>query len=134
VNSADWVPEVPISIQTVNDFNITNPFVNAKAMIKKQKFPKNIYLRSVYNKLNKPTKRAQRNYEKYLGEKTSKIIQKDLKGFIPPHYFKSTNYVRTGTTIVLFADEDYYKKFPNSKEKVFTHHALKAYLYLLNKM
>jgi len=133
VNSADWVPETPISIQTLNDFNTTNPFVNAKIEIKKLKFPKNIVLKRVYNKLDKPTKRAQKNYEEYLGRKTSKIIMKDLKGFVPPKYFNSNNYVRTGTTIVLFADDDYYKIFPNSTKNVFIHHLIKPYLYLLDK-
>jgi len=135
VNSADWMPETPISIQTLNDFNTTNPFVNAKEKIKELKFPKNIVMKSLYNKLDKPTKKAQRNYEKYLGEKTSKIIMKNLTDFIPPsEYFKSNNYVRTGTTIVLFADEDYFKIFPDNKEKIFVHHAIEPYLYLLEKL
>jgi len=41
VNSADWVPETPISIQTLADFNETNLFKSAKNEIKKLKFPKN---------------------------------------------------------------------------------------------
>ena len=49
VNAADWVPEVPMSIQTLKDFNNVNPFTNAKEMIKKQKFPKNLVLKYVYN-------------------------------------------------------------------------------------
>jgi len=134
INSADWVPETPISIQTLNDFNTTNPFVNAKEQIKNLKFPKNIVIKSLYKKLDKPTKKAQRNYEKYLGEKASKIIMKNLNGFIPPsEYFESNNYVRTGTTIVLYADDDYFRIFPDSKEKIFIHHGFEPYLYLLKK-
>lgn len=44
VNTADWVPESPLSIQTVNDFNKTNPFVNAKSTMKKQPLPKRIVM------------------------------------------------------------------------------------------
>ncbi len=104
VNSADWVPEVPFSIQTVNDFNPTNPFVNVDDVIKAQKFPKNIALRHLYNKLDKPTRRAQKNYQKYLGKMTSTLVQKSLPEYQSPEYYRSNHYVRTGNTIVLMAD------------------------------
>ncbi len=134
VNSVDWVPETPISIQTLNDINRSNPFTNAKSKIKKLKFPKNIVLNSLYNKLDKPTKKAQKSYEKYLGKKTSKFIVKNLQGFIPPNeYFHSNNYVRTGTTIVLIPDEEYFKKFPIDTDNMLIHHNFEAYLYLLGK-
>jgi hypothetical protein len=133
VNTADWVPETPISIQTLNDFNRTNLFKNTKSEIKKLKFPKNIILKSVYNKLDKPTKNAQQRYEKYLGEMTSKYIVKRLKGFTPPEYFKSNNYVRTGNTIVLFADGEYFEIYPEESNDVSTHHNFKPYLFLLEK-
>ncbi len=57
VNSADWVPDVPFTVQTVDDFTAVNPFTNAKTMIKKQKFPKNLVLKHIYNQLSKPSKK-----------------------------------------------------------------------------
>ncbi|RYE17319.1 MAG: lipase family protein, partial [Sphingobacteriales bacterium] len=36
LNSADWVPETPMSLQTLGDYNTVNPFVNASAMLSKQ--------------------------------------------------------------------------------------------------
>ena len=134
VNSADWVPETPMSIQTLHDFNKTNPFTNAKQFIKKQKFFQRIVFRHVFNKLDKPTRKAQRNYEKFLGKMVAKIVRKNLKDFIPPVYYSSNNYVRTGTTIVLLADDDYYKKFPDDPKNIFVHHLHKPYLYLLDKL
>ena len=134
VNSADWVPETPISIQTLNDFNETNLFVIAKSQIKKLKFPKNLILKRIYNKLDKPTKKAQRRYEKYLGEMTSKIIRKKLPEFSPPEYVNSSNYVRTGKTILLYAGEKYFEKFPNKSQNIMTHHNFNAYLFLLNDL
>lgn len=133
VNAADWVPETPVSTQTTNDFNATNPFEQAKAAFKKNKFPKNIVLKHLYNKLDKPSKKAEHNYEKYLGEVLSKTIKKNLPGYQPPAYYHSTYYVRTGTTIVLMPDSDYFKKYPNQSDSVFTHHYHDAYLYLLTK-
>ena len=133
VNSADWVPETPISIQTLNDFNSTNLFKNTRNEIKKLKFPKNIILKRIYNELDKPTKKAQKKYEKYLGEMTSRIIRKKLPDFIPPEYCQSNNYVRTGRTVVLFADDDYYTVFPKYSSDISIHHNFDAYLFLLEK-
>jgi hypothetical protein len=130
VNTADWVPETMISVQTVNDFNTTNPFVNIKPIIKKQKFPKNIFVKYAYNRMYKPTMRAQKNYRKYLGNMVSKYIKQHIKGFQPPEYYHSINYQRAGTTIVLKANEDYYQQFPDDREKIFIHHLHPPYLYL----
>ena len=134
VNSADWVPEVPLSVQTVNDFNPTNPFSGAPTMIKKQKLLKRIALNYVYKSLSKPSLKAQKNYQKYLGKLASDAVKKNLKGYVPPAYYNSNNYVRTGTTIVLLADSAYFQKYPDSKEKIFTHHFHPPYLYLAEKL
>lgn len=134
VNQADWVPEVPLSVQTVHDFNQTNPFTNAKALLKKQPFPKDLLLRYAYNRLDKPSRRAQRNYQKYLGKMASKMVKKNLPGFQSPEYFASSNYVRTGNTIVLPTDEAYYQLFPNSQTNIFIHHLHPPYLYLAEKL
>lgn len=134
VNSADWVPEVPFAVQTLNDFNVTNPFVNAKGIIRKQKWPNRVVLRYVYNSLSRPALKAQKNYQKYLGRLASNTVRKNLNGYVAPAYYKSNNYVRTGSTIVLLADSAYLKQYPDSKEKIFTHHLHQPYLYLINKL
>lgn len=134
VNSADWVPEVPFSIQTINDVNTTNPFKGAPALIKKQKLPQRIVLKYIYNSLSKPALKAQKNYQKYLGRLASKTVKKNLNGYIAPDYYNSNDYVRTGTTIVLKADSEYFKKYPDSEEKIFTHHFHPPYLYLAEKL
>ncbi len=133
VNSADWVPETPISIQTLNDFNETNLFAETKIQMKKLKFPKNIILKKIYNRLSKPTEKAQKRYEKYLGDMTSKLIRKKLPDFTPPRYVNSNNYVRTGRTVVLYADEEYFKKFPEKSHDIGMHHNFNAYLFLLDR-
>jgi hypothetical protein len=133
VNSADWVPETPFSIQTIRDFNNTNPFKNARKMLKKQKFPKNLVLTHVYNRMDKVTDKARRKYEKYLGRYVYKMTGKYVTGFKAPEYFNSMNYVRTGVTVILHASDEYYKQFADSDTNVFIHHLHKPYLYLLNQ-
>lgn len=134
VNSADWVPETPMSIQTSNNYNITNPFVGARDMIKKMGFPKNLVLKWTYNSMDGITKKAARRYCKNLGTRVGKILTKSLPGFEPPQYLEMLDYVRTGNSIVLTADDEYYKLYPDSKTNVFAHHFHKPYLYLLNKL
>lgn len=134
INSADWVPETPISIQTSRDFNTTNPFTNAKKAIKKTPFPQRLALKHVYKSLDKPTRKAQKKYERYLGKMVSALIKKNLPTFSPPEYFHSNNYVRTGHTIVLKTNEAYYKAYPDGTENVFIHHFHQPYLMLLEDL
>jgi len=134
VNSADWVPEAMFTIQTVDDFNNTNPFVNAKKVFDKQSFPKNLVLKHFYNQLDKPTRNAEYRFQQCLGNFLEKYVKKFLPGFIPPQYYNSMDYVRVGNTIVLLADEDYYKLFPDSQTNAFAHHLQPNYLYLAERL
>jgi len=134
VNAADWVPEVPFSVQTVNDYNNINPFKNAKAVIKKQGFPKNLVLKRVYKNMTKPSLKAQCRYQKYLGKMLSKEVKKTLPEFKPPKYFDSNHYVRTGTMIVLMPDVAYFQQYPETDEtKIFIHHLPGPYHFLMEK-
>ncbi|HET6227403.1 MAG TPA: lipase family protein [Bacteroidia bacterium] len=134
VNTSDWVPEVPFSIQTVNDFTEVNPFTQVKPMIKKQKFPARIALKHVYKKLSKPAFKAQKSYQKYLGDMVVKSVKKNLLEFKAPTYYESNNYVRIGTTIVLYADEEYKKLYPTKPEQIWLNHGIERYLYLTEKL
>jgi len=134
VNTADWVPEVPLSIQTLDDFNATNPFLHIDELIKSQKLPARIVARHIYKKLDKPTRKAQKNYQKYLGELTEAMVKKKIDGLEVPEYVPTNNYVRTGTTIVLQPDADYWAEFPEDHKKIFNHHHHKPYLFLAERM
>lgn len=133
VNTADWVPEVPFSVQTTDDFTEINPFYGAKKLIKAQKFPANIALKHVYKQMSKPSMKARKNYQKYLGSMVSKMVKKQFPDMKIPVYYNSNYYVRTGNTIVLYADEEYYKLFPPDPEKIWANHLPKPYLYLTEK-
>ena len=131
VSTADWVPEVPFGVQTVYDFSTVNPFSGAKKIIKKQKGPKKLILKHVYKQLSKHPLKAQKKYEKFLGRYLYKGIKKELPDFEEPIYTPTNDYVRTGHTIVLQADEAYYAKFPDMPTKVFCHHFFQQYYFLL---
>ncbi len=134
VNTADWVPETPLSIQTIEDFNTVNPFVNAKRTLKKQSLPTRIAMSYAYGKLDRPTRRAVKNYRKYLGNVAGKYVNKSLPGYQAPDYLYANHYVRTGATVLLYADKVYYENYPDNPDNVFIHHMAGPYLYLLRMM
>ncbi len=136
VNTADWVPDVPFSVQTVKDFTAVNPFHGAKKAIRKQGFPRNLALKHIYNKMSKPSERAQKNYQKYLGKMVSNAVKKQIPNFNAPEYYTSNYYVRTGNTIVLYPDEAYYKIYSNDPEdpNIWRHHLPAPYLMLTEKL
>jgi hypothetical protein len=133
VNAADWVPEVPFTIQTLDDFNEVNPFSDKKSALKNQKFIMRLVMGHAYNRINKPVKKSVKNFQKYLGKKTYKIVKKSLPEFPNPQYATTNYYVRTGQIIVLYPDAEYYKIYPNNPERKFTHHMLSPYLFLAKK-
>ncbi len=127
-------PETPVTIQTLQDFNQTNPFVDASDLIKKQPFPKNLAYRFLYNRLKNPTDKAARRNRQFMGQGVARFVKAQLPGFVPPTYSLTCNYARTGQTIILQADEAYYQKFPEDKSEIFNHHLLPPYLYLAERL
>ena len=135
VNAADWVPEVPITVQTDGDFNETNPFKDAKKKIKSLPFPQDKLLLFMNSQLTKYNIKALKRYQLFLGKIASHMIEKNVPGYkAPKEFYNSTNYMRCGNMIILNPDEAYRKNFPDIPDKIFQHHSLKAYLYLLDKL
>lgn len=134
VNAADWVPELPVSIQSIEDFNTTNPFVDVQGKIRKQPLLERPILEFVYSQLTRYNHKAVKQYQLYLGKIVHKAIISKVKGIENPEYLHSNYYVRCGTYVILEPDEEYYKSFPDSDHSVLVHHNLKAYLHLLNKL
>jgi len=131
VNSADWVPEGPFSVQTVNDYNVSNPFNSIDSELATLPILKRMAAKKIYKNLSKPALKANRRYQKYLGKMIGKHIKKTLPGYVQPQYFDSNNYTRVGQQIVLYAEQDYYNIFPE-ESVVWNHHRFEAYIYLLN--
>jgi pimeloyl-ACP methyl ester carboxylesterase len=133
VNSEDWVPETAFSIQTLGDFNEVNPFSNAQAAIRKQKFGARLALNHVYKKLSNGSEKAQERFTKYLGKKLYPMVRKTLPELEIPAYAATTNYAPAGSPVVLMASAQYKQAFVPDDKNVFVHHMYKPYLYLLNE-
>jgi hypothetical protein len=134
VNTADWVPETPFSIQQVTDFNVTNPLIHAKDILKKQKFIMRFVGNMIYKKVEKKPRKAQKKLERYLGKVLYKrSVSKILPQFKEPQYSPGNNYMRAGAPIILLTDEEYLQRFPDSDQRFFVHHNFSAYYFLLKK-
>jgi pimeloyl-ACP methyl ester carboxylesterase len=129
-NAADWVPQTPFSIQTMDDFNDPNPFANAKDVIKKQPFFVRLYANHVFNRLKKTPKKAQKTYEDYLGHLIYKFIKKSMPQFKEPAYSPNGMFTRTGTPVILMPNEQYKAKFVYDAQNIFLNHDFGAYYYL----
>ena len=134
VNSADWVPETPNGVQTLNDYNTGSPFSNIQSILGKQNTLARWYLSGVYKKMDRSTRKAQRRLDKYLGTKMYKIVNKVLPQFKEPSYAKTSSFTRAGVPIVLIPDEAYWKVFPADPSKTFQHHLIKPYQFLLTSI
>ena len=133
INAADWVPQTPFSIQTLNDFNHPNPFLNADDIIKKQSLFVRLYMRHVYNQLKKSPEKAQKVNEKYLGKTVYKFIKKQLPQYVEPAYIHDNSYTSCGLPVILMPDDDYRAKFPDKADDIFVHHMFWSYYYLAQK-
>ncbi len=133
VNSDDWVPETPLSLQTVQDFNMPSPFMNVRGELKKQKFFVRLYGTMVYNRLTRTTNRSVRRFRKTLGNGVSRLTKRTLPQFKQPEYVFSNNYMTCGVPIILLTDADYHQKFPFDGKNIFVHHMPEKYIYLLKK-
>ncbi|WEK33505.1 MAG: lipase family protein [Candidatus Pseudobacter hemicellulosilyticus] len=130
VNALDWVPETPFSLQTLKDFNTLNPFTDVTKSFRNQSWIVRMYLNSVYNKMNRRSRKAQETFSKQLGRNLSRQVKKALPQFQPPAYANNMNYMRAGVPIVLMPDPSYFRQWPDSGTSVFRHHGLVPYYTL----
>jgi hypothetical protein len=134
INAYDWVPETPFSVHTVNDFNTINPFTDAKKGMKTLPFFPRLFIKHAYNKMDRPTRKAERHFRKYLGHKINKLIAKTLPGFEAPSYSKSFAYERCGQYVILMPKADYVSAFPQDPKDLFGNHMILPYLFLLDQL
>ncbi len=139
INPLDWVPQIPFSIQKIKDVSEPNPFIMLNNNIDLQNIPTmdRIYLKHVYKKLNRKTIKSQEYYTKILGTKVSDFVKKSIPDYKNVEFINSLDYVDCGIPIILYPTNNYNKVYIKSREGtkdgVFLHHRIIAYLYLLKQ-
>lgn len=131
VNTVDWVPETPLTVQTVHDMNALNPLIHRNMMTGKQSFFQRLAVNYAFNKMSNASRKTMKRYRKYLGKFIYREIKKALPQFVQPAYAPSNNYMPAGSPIVLVPDEKYKIIFPQDPKTFFVNHSYTAYKYLL---
>lgn len=127
VNADDWVPETPLSVQTIDDFRETNPFDRIDQMTDTLKFTDRFKINFLFKTLGKPGYRNENKLQKYLGNVLGTMLS-DLKPeYVMPPLRDCASYTRCGSTIILMPDKDYHDKHPKNSDDIFEHHMFKAY-------
>jgi hypothetical protein len=133
INASDWVPEMPFTVQTLNDINELNPISADKNSLNKMGVIQKVYVGSAFRKVDKSLKKSVRLFRKYLGKKAYKLVKKSLVELEEPTYLENNYFVSAGEIIVLYPDSTYHEKFSKNPKHTFVHHMLTPYLYLANK-
>jgi Lipase (class 3) len=128
VSTVDWVPQVPLTAQTIDDVSKGSPFETVNAL----HGPARWYAKHMVRKMNRSAKRARKRFSKFLGRRTGKLVRRRLQGFPKQEYAETMNYAACGSPVILQPDAHYYELFKNDGKSVFKHHGYNAYLYLLN--
>lgn len=130
-STMDWVPETPMSVQTVHDMNELNPIIHKNMMTGRQSFFQKMAVNYAYNKMSNASRKTMKRYQKYLGKYVYRQVKKALPQFVQPKYAPSNNYMTAGSPIILVPDEHYHKAFPQDPKMIFVNHSYHAYKYLL---
>lgn len=134
VNSADWVPEMPFSIQTLKDVNKVNPFSDPNKQLKKMPWIQRVAVKHVYNDMNRAANKANKTFRKYLGGLTYRFVKKSLADFPKPNNAVSLNYTTAGHPVILWASPSYKEFAKTLPQHSFTHHFMQAYLFLVDEI
>ena len=60
------------------------------------------------------------------------MIEEQVEHFSQPGYFKCACYMRTGNTIVLIPNDQYFESYPHISPDKFKHHMFNAYKFLID--
>ena len=131
VNTRDWVPETPFSLQTLQDFNDPNPFTRIRPALRHSKLLVRLYARHMFGRLERSSEKANRRFRKTLGKTVFKQIHRVLPGLVEPRYVHDMNYAAAGTPVILAPYPGYEAEFPFNGRNDFVHHGLDAYYQLL---
>lgn len=132
VNTSDWVPQTPFSIQSIDDLHPVNPYSNRKSVLNKR--VKSPFLRWYVNHavqdIESAATKTNRKYKKHLTKRVDKYVKKILTQYQSPEVISSNYFVPAGIPIILQSNPEYESIFKFDGENVFIHHLFEPYIFL----
>lgn len=133
VNTRDWVPETPFSVQRTTDFPAVSPFMDVKKRTRKQALLARLVVNHLYGRLDRSTKKASRRMQRILGKLAYKRVRRVVPGYVMPDFAESHSYMPAGTPVILAPAPGYDEQFPFDGKNIFVHHHFGPYVYLLKQ-
>lgn len=136
-NTEDWVPQMPVSVQTLKDFSRDNPYIERDSMMAKMGFMQKLVFEYILGKMKNNLNDAGSTLHEYLGTPVyEKMITKYLPGFPEPVYLKDSYYYPCGIPIVLMPQPGYDEVIKSETEipLLFKNHMPLPYYFLLEKI
>ena len=101
INSGDWVPQVPFSIQSPDDMVDVNPFIALENNDFEMAFFKRLFIKKLYYSMKNPLKKSQKRFKKVLGSDVEKQIKKSIGEFSTPNKTDDFSYFPVGIQVIL---------------------------------
>jgi hypothetical protein len=135
-NIADWVPQMPFTVQTVFDFNKNNLFTTVNSALNANL---GIIPRILIGMIERSTLGSLDDSRdvmiKYLGNKLYKLVRTKMPGFVEPKYYRSMDYMTCGSPVILRPTPAYNETFVKAPglAGLFTNHMPPAYFFLVQE-
>lgn len=130
-NTEDWVPQVPFSMQTQEDFVLSNPFKHYKDMTQEIPWIERSVVRGKFRSIMRSLDKSRKKYSKIIGKQFSSLMKNYLEDMDTNLDFTSTDYQRCGNQISLLPDDNYYKYVQKNHPNFYRNHGIDAYQLLL---
>lgn len=134
-NSEDWVPETPLTVQTLDDFSKVNPYSDLDSITSKMGLIDKIIFDLMVGEIANSLTNARDILNDYMG---NLIYMTSISKYLPqlgePSYAKTMDYYPAGVPVVLMVTPDYNDYVTSLKlPYLFENHLIQPYMYLLQK-
>lgn len=132
-NVIDWVPSIPLTIQSINDYPKTNPFRDIRGFISGAGYELGPNFDTGFEEFANVAPEVTEKAIRAVHESVYPRIADVMPGYVEPEYMSSFNYVRSGVSVPLVPDSEYYKLFPNDPENfiLWENHSMYPYYILI---
>jgi len=136
-NTEDWVPQMPISVQTLNDFAKVNPFSDEDSLISKMNLLDKLIFEYILGRVRNNLNDARDVLKEYAGKMVyERMIKKYLPNFPRPQTTDDFYYYPCGVPVVLMKQPGYSEIIATETKvpALFKNHLMVPYYFLLNKI
>ena len=132
-NVIDWVPSAPMTFQSAHDFPAVSPFRDVRGFLVGANYSPGPNFDKRFIEFSKFTPEVVTQITKVIHADIFPKIAGVMPGYIEPDCLPSFNFERSGLSVPLVPNEEYYKIFPNDPEKfnIWENHSIYPYYVLI---